>query len=538
MKKPLIILGLMAALVYACNQSTTNPFTLLRAGNLPSQFFSIDVTKDTVLVTTKGAVLKFPKGTLTTTGAAKVQLEIKEAYSIQDIIRAGLQTKSNGQPLSSGGMIYINAVGESNVKITKAIAVAIPSSYIDQNMQVFKGDTTENGEVNWTDPQPLPDNPQITALEQGKALFQNNCASCHAIGKNLTGPDLAHVSKKFPYTEEGGHKKLYSFTRNPVELMHDIRYYRCLKDQFGGAVMTAFPGITESELDKLYAYIENESIRRNLPVPDTTMAKCWDSCINYVNAVANWSAIKAELEKDSNEMVIEKNNPQVDTSAAPTAPTVPTAPLPTPPIIAQPNLVKAEPGQSLYYQFNIETFGWYNIDILLKDIPGKADSELMVRIRGQYKERFSIFLIIPSIKLFIPGGPLKNAPDTYGFYEKDGSIPLPQHAQAFILAMGEYEDQVLFAKKEFVTQEKQDFQLELTAITKAAFNQQIATLNIKDLSISLSDTKNADELRTAVKELKNAQQLRPKNCDCDCILNDASAPAKADYIDSSSSPGK
>jgi len=180
--------------------------------------------------------------------------------------------------------------------------------------------------------------------------------------------------------------------------------------------------------------------------------------------------------------------------------------------------------RSLYYQFTIETFGWYNIDILLKDLPGVQPSELMVRIQGQYKERFSVYLIIPSYKVMVPGGPLKDEKDAYGFYKTDGAIPLPQKTKAFIIVMGERDDQLIFAKKEFITQEKQDFELALTTITKEMLQQQLASLPLSDVTITVDDTKNAAELRNAIKELKKVEGLKPKNCDCDCFADDASYP--------------
>jgi hypothetical protein len=79
---------------------------ILATDKLPSQFFTINTGQDTILITSKGAVIRIPKGAISG-DENTVQLEIKEAYSIEDIFRAGLTTQSNGQPLSSGGMIYI-----------------------------------------------------------------------------------------------------------------------------------------------------------------------------------------------------------------------------------------------------------------------------------------------------------------------------------------------------------------------------------------------------------------------------------------------
>ena len=49
--------------------------------------------------------------------------------------------------------------------------------------------------------------------QDGKALFQTNCASCHAVGKKLTGPALAGVEERGPWSDR---KKLYAWIHNPA----------------------------------------------------------------------------------------------------------------------------------------------------------------------------------------------------------------------------------------------------------------------------------------------------------------------------------
>jgi len=526
MRKPLLIIGLLAAIVYACNQSDKIKNPLLSTSKLASQLFSIDITKDTTLITRHGAVIRIPHGALSANGNT-VQLEVKEAYSMQDIIKAGLTTQSNGRPLSSGGMIYINATGENNVRITQKISIATPTPFLNKNMQLFKGETQSDSTINWTDPTPLPQNPQLTALDKGNVLFQGNCASCHALGKDLTGPNLAHVLKRYrSYWGEGsGLADPYTFTINPAKAMTHSGYHNCLKKQFGGAIMSPFAGLTEDDLNNLYAYIENESDRKNLPIPNNDLLKCYKECQQYLEIASKWKEIKARLEKDSSDLLQDfRSFPDTtpNTTVEPEDTVEPDQPLPV--------LDKVDPimNKSLYYQFTIESFGWYNVDVLLSTA-GAIPSELMVRMQGQYKERFSIYLVIPSIKLLAPGGPLNGQSDTYGFFTKDGAIPLPQQVKAYIIAMGEYEDKIIFAKKEFTTQEKQSFDLELAIVTKEVFQKQLANLQSVDLSIRAADTKNAAELRTAIKELKKAEDLKPKNCDCDCFLMPVEEQYASDY---------
>jgi hypothetical protein len=513
MRKPLLVIGLLVSIVYACNQQDKTPSHLLTTGKLPTQVFSIDITKDTVLHTKNGALIRIPHGALSSS-TNTVQLEIKEAYTMQDILKAGLTTMSNGQPLSSGGMIYINPVGKNKVEIKQPISIATPTHFLDSNLQLFKGNVQADSTINWVDPKPLGKNPQLTALDSGRTIFNNNCASCHTLGKDLTGPDLAHiVTRPGPGLWGEGCGTHFCFTTNPAIAMAQESYYRCLKNKFGGVMMTSFPELTFRDLCNIYGYIENESERRHLPVPDNGIMKCKDSCELYLQATTHWKEVKAKLEEEAVDIVEDIRH--FDTTAIPVT-------------ISGGNKVPSNwedtklitPGmhKSLYYQFTIESFGWYNIDILTKNLDGVEPSELMVRIQGEYKERFAVYLIIPSIKLLAPGGPLKNQKDMYGFFDVDGSIPLPQNTQAFIVAIGEREDQIIFAKTAFTTSTKQSLDLSLTAITKEVFQQQIVGLQLNDIAIQVKDTKNAEEMRNAVKELKKAEQLKPKHCDCDCFL--------------------
>lgn len=205
MKYIITLLTIAAIVLIACSTGK-NDRLLGKPGDLIADEYVINIERDTTLVTKNGTLLKIPKGTLKTDKGTSVTLEIKEAYSIEQMIMAGLTTQSNGEPLSSGGMIYINAKGGQNVTITQAIKVAIPTDYLSPDMKLFKGETNADGDVNWTEPTALPENKQLAAVDRGKQLFESKCASCHAIGKDITGPNLAHFKKRFPVEDKSTHR--------------------------------------------------------------------------------------------------------------------------------------------------------------------------------------------------------------------------------------------------------------------------------------------------------------------------------------------
>ena len=74
--------------------------------------------------------------------------------------------------------------------------------------------------------------------QDGKTLYQGNCASCHAINKQLTGPALAGVETRGPWTDRAN---LYKWVKNPAAFIPTTPYTKELQAQFGGQIMPAFP---------------------------------------------------------------------------------------------------------------------------------------------------------------------------------------------------------------------------------------------------------------------------------------------------------
>ena len=88
--------------------------------------------------------------------------------------------------------------------------------------------------------------------QDGASIFQQNCASCHSVNKDLTGPKLAGVESRGPWSDR---KNLYAWIHNPVKFMQSNTYTQGLKQQFGGAMMTGFPQLSEKEIDAIITYI-------------------------------------------------------------------------------------------------------------------------------------------------------------------------------------------------------------------------------------------------------------------------------------------
>lgn len=92
-------------------------------------------------------------------------------------------------------------------------------------------------------------------LNLGMTLFKYNCASCHAknMKAKMTGPALAGVEKRW----NGNLDNLRAWIRNSQAYLEtDDDYAKKLYAEYGGSVMTAFPNLTDEEIDAILSYID------------------------------------------------------------------------------------------------------------------------------------------------------------------------------------------------------------------------------------------------------------------------------------------
>ena len=362
-------------------------------------------------------------------------------------------------------------------------------------MELYKGEVKDDSSINWIDPTPLAPNKQAAVIKNGEIIFKNNCASCHAVAKDITGPALIHSC----WAREGDptYKRISNaFIHNPANTMVSVEagYFRCMKNRFGGVVMTSFPLLNDSAIDDIYAYIKNEGNRLQLPKPaQSWYSACHDSCLHY-QQVKHGIITKRDSLIADNEPLAEGDYGGIGTKVPLD---IDTTVIALPAIDSNLEFVIPKESPATYYQFNIQNFGWYNIDMMMKAIPGITNGQLSVQVTGSYQDAsFNIFIIIPEIKVFAEGGLLNDGKNEYGFYTKDGQCPLLPGAKAYIIAMGEEKDEIVFGETVVTLQERQNLQLELKKITRKEFDKAIKAMNLdSSLTIQEQDSKNADAIK-------------------------------------------
>lgn len=97
----------------------------------------------------------------------------------------------------------------------------------------------------------------------GKTLFQQNCASCHAIQKVLNGPALADVEIRGPWKRR---ENLVRWIRNPAQMIETNPYAKTLSLEYNGQVMPSFTQLTNQQIHEIFDYIKEGSslIQQNI----------------------------------------------------------------------------------------------------------------------------------------------------------------------------------------------------------------------------------------------------------------------------------
>ena len=97
----------------------------------------------------------------------------------------------------------------------------------------------------------LPTFAQEPDIDKGKSLFNMNCAACHKLNKRAVGPALAGVSQK--YEKEW----LYAWIKNSMSMVkagdpQAVAIY----EEYNKSVMTAFPQLSNEDIDNILAYTD------------------------------------------------------------------------------------------------------------------------------------------------------------------------------------------------------------------------------------------------------------------------------------------
>lgn len=482
------------SLFFSCNLEKTAPKPF-STGMLALQSFLIKTDKDTSLHTFHGSIIRISANSFNVKG--KVNIEVREAFTAAEILAAGMTTESNGRPLRSGGMIYINAKVDNNpVELLNPIKVSIPNSYFDSSMQVFKGIETDSGGINWVDPIPADTSEQSKKWEKGKTLFRNKCGSCHFIFTNATGPALKDVEYREPWLNN--RKKLFRYIQNWKAIAReDSSIQRVLN--YTPNVMQLFPNLSDKDIDAILDYIKNESNNpladeNTYPVKDTSVST-YDSEVSIKNPCKDDTVYLPVPKSDSSflngNISGQQNSTPIDTN-----------------ITLESKPLKAESAENLrsgftdpnptsgMYDFEIKTFGWYNIDAYVEGYEGSTNVKLWVLLQIEFEIHMHVYLFIPRNKML---SVMNDFRDGKNYFNKiNDGIPLFLRDKAILFAFGSKADKLYYGITEFVVQGEQTIDIKVKESTEKEIRDALLLKRLEGIDLGIEK-----------KEMKIIQQ----NCD-------------------------
>ncbi|HEX3165768.1 MAG TPA: cytochrome c [Chitinophagaceae bacterium] len=482
---------------YSCDITKEPPPKPFSNGMLALQSFFISSDSDTTIQTLHGSVIRISAASFNVTG--EISLVIREAFTAAEILAAGMITESNGKPLRSGGMIYLNAMAKGQpVELLKPIKVSIANQYFDSSMQVFKGVETDSSGINWVEPSPVDTTPQSTQWERGKMLF-GMCRSCHYITKYGTGPALKDVEYRAPWINN--RKKLYRYIRNWNEIAReDPAIQRVLN--YTPAVMQLFPNLSDVDIDAILDYIKNESNnpladKNNYPEMDTANS-VYDSEVLIQKPCKDDTIYTTVPKSEISFLNGDQTDQQFDTL----------------PIIkdatSKTNPPKAETMEGLrsgftdpnttsgMYDFEIKTLGWYNIDAYVEGYGGSSYVKLWVQLQLRFEMDMHVYLFIPRNKML---SVMNEYRDGKGYFNKiNDGIPLFLKDKAVLLAFGSKDDKMAYGITEFVVSGEQTIKINVKETTEREMREALSSKSLDgiDLGIEKKEMKiikqNCDEL--------------------------------------------
>ncbi len=469
--KKIICLAGITLLLFSCVTNNKPVSHLLSPSNLKSQVYLIDPATNNQIRTAHGSIIKIPAGAINTE-SKKVQIEIKEAFTAEEIIQAGLITESNGKPLQSAGMIYINAKAtDKELTLLKPVSVALPGESFDARMKIFEGEIKEDNTINWINPV-QPDTTSPTQLLQGaKALFDAKCGSCHHIFFDGTGPALYGMEQRGPWRNR---KNIYDFIRNPGGFMSRDSYTQNLKAKFG-SMMTGFPDLDDKSIDAILFYFNSQVPASkgafDNPCGYDTISHTIEQIPDHIRGSrADTAQYVQQQKEDFTETIIDTGYVYNDTTVYEYGDTT-SIPL---------NIEDYQPN---VYQFEINSFGWYNVDAFIEGYPGLTDIKISGTLTGlKENEQMMVYLFCPAKKFSQYAiGQYENE---FDFNKNESGLPFFLNERVILFAVSTQGSEARYAIKEFITKKEQVIDLEIKTSTKNELLDKIKSIKLEGVDLS------------------------------------------------------
>ncbi|MGI9525626.1 MAG: c-type cytochrome [Weeksellaceae bacterium] len=130
---------------------------------------------------------------------------------------------------------------------------------------------------------------------KGQELYNANCAACHALDKKLVGPALGGVVERLQQDQGLGRDWLHSWIKDNEALRASGDAYAIqVYEENNQVLMTAFPQLSETDIDDILAYTSNPPVVEE-PKEEAPVATDTDTSSLPVGALIIGFAVLAAL---------------------------------------------------------------------------------------------------------------------------------------------------------------------------------------------------------------------------------------------------
>lgn len=319
-------------------------------------------------------------------------------------------------------------------------------------MSLYKGITTDES-INWVKTDTVHPTVSETALTEGKALFVGNCATCHGIKKQLTGPALAGVQQRGPW--ENDKNRLIQWVHNPGAFIRTTTYTRRLAASYGGQIMPSFPQFSEDGINKILAFVNNEAGKA---ITDTFQLPVFtpDSTVIVSNEFDGFDATSSD-------------DTLTDTSFA----------------LSMRDGFTDLPGGNNGYSFEINTLGWYNVDQDVAGLPGTTLCDLKVNVTGAADgASLNVYAFFPQHKNLSVSYHADGS--IFHFDKIENKIPLYLGETGTIMVFGNKGNQFYFGKANFTVKLTQLVPVNLQPVNKLKLIDEIGKENMEGIQFRVA----------------------------------------------------
>jgi len=456
---------------------------------------------DTSVTLAGGTIISLPAGCFVdSTGNTitdNVTIKVIEALSLADFLRNDLQTVSDGQPLQSAGMIYVDATANGKplaLKEGSALGIELPTNFMGNGFSMFTGNYDDAGNINWKQEGPMDqtmlpiplellDLKYYTSFRHSKYSFVVSMDSVTILDSRYADSYIATLEFKERFQllmpsslalwakedwlpeDVDDTTTIYKIHCEPLQIYlnntnRPLWYADSLvcvylndmgrKDSIAHRNSAKYK---EGDFDRPWnfgelfrSFFPNEGLTQPVKIdlkgvnPNAANAKE----LLIEKGYDEWMASQMLLNHQRRARVIDELRRKKD---------------------AQDELAAFGAAKRKAYSnaFNVTKLGWVNVDKFYDD-PMAKEVQLAVNVQGDSLSFYDVTLLLPRLNMALNG--ISNGNGSYRFTQSvEGYNKLPIGEAAVVIALSSKGDRPYFATQMMKIEERQNVELTLTAST-------------------------------------------------------------------------